>query len=282
MDGRLDPFAGSNQDPQSFHKYLFGNADPIQHVDPTGQSAALAFWTLAVIGIYSYIGWRLLAPHSHAQWANPLSWSARAVGPLRILFASYAYQYHQQRLSAGSLMFSDLSLGAEAALDPVFNPIYADADMNAIFSKFASLYPHVNTVLCDDALDNFVVEFKPWVEDHPDKTKGIVFLNAVFKRIPWGAAPDQMHQDDNILILLPTRYYNEIKANHHLMANPSWYDTAEKRSILYFYPASWPPKPVGRVYERYLSELTADPAPNDHDVPRLWVDPEGDETFIKP
>lgn len=34
---RLDPFAGSNHDPQSLHKYLYCNADPINASDPSGQ-----------------------------------------------------------------------------------------------------------------------------------------------------------------------------------------------------------------------------------------------------
>ena len=33
---RLDPFFGNHTDPQSFHKYLYCHADPINGVDPTG------------------------------------------------------------------------------------------------------------------------------------------------------------------------------------------------------------------------------------------------------
>jgi len=33
---RLDPFFGYLHDPQSFHKYLYTQADPIQGTDPTG------------------------------------------------------------------------------------------------------------------------------------------------------------------------------------------------------------------------------------------------------
>ena len=32
-----DSFEGSQSDPQSLHKYLYANADPIYHVDPTGK-----------------------------------------------------------------------------------------------------------------------------------------------------------------------------------------------------------------------------------------------------
>ncbi len=38
---RLDPFTGNIQDPQSLHKYAYVHGDPIQRVDPTGETAAL-------------------------------------------------------------------------------------------------------------------------------------------------------------------------------------------------------------------------------------------------
>ena len=34
---RLDPFFGNHADPQSFHKYLYCHADPVNGVDPTGK-----------------------------------------------------------------------------------------------------------------------------------------------------------------------------------------------------------------------------------------------------
>ena len=34
---RLDPFAGSMQDPQSLHKYAYVHNNPINNIDPTGQ-----------------------------------------------------------------------------------------------------------------------------------------------------------------------------------------------------------------------------------------------------
>lgn len=36
----LDPFAGRSTDPQSYHKYLYTHADPINGIDPTGWSLA--------------------------------------------------------------------------------------------------------------------------------------------------------------------------------------------------------------------------------------------------
>ncbi len=34
---RMDPYAGSNQDPQSLHKYLYVHANPVNGIDPTGE-----------------------------------------------------------------------------------------------------------------------------------------------------------------------------------------------------------------------------------------------------
>ena len=34
---RLDPFAGNDSDPQSFHKYAYVHGDPISNIDPTGE-----------------------------------------------------------------------------------------------------------------------------------------------------------------------------------------------------------------------------------------------------
>ncbi|MEQ1906864.1 MAG: RHS repeat-associated core domain-containing protein [Pirellulaceae bacterium] len=38
--GSLDPYRGTNEDPQSLHKYLYTHADPINGIDPTGHFMA--------------------------------------------------------------------------------------------------------------------------------------------------------------------------------------------------------------------------------------------------
>jgi RHS repeat-associated protein len=45
---RLDPFSGNTSDPQSFHKYAYVHGDPVQGVDPTGESYLSV--GLAVVG----------------------------------------------------------------------------------------------------------------------------------------------------------------------------------------------------------------------------------------
>ena len=67
---RLDPFAGNMNDPQSLHKYLYAHADPINGIDPTGESAALSFLAVigarlrnavAVMGTFQKIRWSIYA-----------------------------------------------------------------------------------------------------------------------------------------------------------------------------------------------------------------------------
>jgi RHS repeat-associated protein len=52
---RLDPFAGSTQDPQSLHKYLYAHCNPVMFSDPTGEFALLGTFlsVLNVAGIIS-------------------------------------------------------------------------------------------------------------------------------------------------------------------------------------------------------------------------------------
>lgn len=46
----LDPFLGSNDDPQSLHKYAYVHGDPIQGVDPSGTEFSVA-GTISVSGL---------------------------------------------------------------------------------------------------------------------------------------------------------------------------------------------------------------------------------------
>jgi RHS repeat-associated protein len=48
---RMDPFAGSPQDPQSLHKYAYAHANPINAIDPSGSFSILGTGTRALIGI---------------------------------------------------------------------------------------------------------------------------------------------------------------------------------------------------------------------------------------
>jgi len=58
---RMDTYPGSPQDPQSLHKYLYANCNPINAIDPSGQCSLVEFVTTHAIHItLGYIGLNLL------------------------------------------------------------------------------------------------------------------------------------------------------------------------------------------------------------------------------
>lgn len=57
----LDPFDGDAQSPQSFHKYLYCHADPVNSIDPTGM------WSMGSVGTAMGIGMRMAAT---SGWAS--------------------------------------------------------------------------------------------------------------------------------------------------------------------------------------------------------------------
>jgi RHS repeat-associated protein len=54
---RMDPFAGSNQDPQSLHKYLYCHANPINNIDPTGKLIGGTVDLVNTISIHAMALW---------------------------------------------------------------------------------------------------------------------------------------------------------------------------------------------------------------------------------
>ncbi len=48
---RIDPFGGNYSDPQSLHKYAYGQEDPINAVDPTGAETLVEIESVEVIGL---------------------------------------------------------------------------------------------------------------------------------------------------------------------------------------------------------------------------------------
>ncbi|KPJ66107.1 MAG: hypothetical protein AMJ43_09060, partial [Coxiella sp. DG_40] len=63
---RVDPFAGNTQDPQSLHKYLYANCNPVNAIDPAGcysgitdvvvTMAILSTLTTIMGGAITYVG----------------------------------------------------------------------------------------------------------------------------------------------------------------------------------------------------------------------------------
>ena len=60
---RTDPFAGSPQDPQSLHKYLYCHNNPVNNIDPSGQfSIPSLMTTISNIGTLISISMPVIAP----------------------------------------------------------------------------------------------------------------------------------------------------------------------------------------------------------------------------
>jgi len=59
---RMDPFAGSNQDPQSLHRYLYAHCNPINRIDPAGEMGfALTGFSIASFAVTLLIGLTIMA-----------------------------------------------------------------------------------------------------------------------------------------------------------------------------------------------------------------------------
>ena len=54
---RLDPFAGNQQSPLSFHKYAYGHMNPVLNADPTGQYASLLIGAIVGALVLGGIGY---------------------------------------------------------------------------------------------------------------------------------------------------------------------------------------------------------------------------------
>lgn len=65
----MDPFAGTVLEPMTLHRYLYGNADPVNMVDPTGELSATQFGLAAAgIAVVAYVGTILI--HQHTSRRN--------------------------------------------------------------------------------------------------------------------------------------------------------------------------------------------------------------------
>ena len=114
------------------------------------------------------------------------------------------------------------------------------ADLKAIFSSYASIYPKVVSRRCDYALDELISQFKIAVSANPQMRSGITFVAGLI-------VSSSFAEPDNILILLPTQFDNPTDVQG--LSNPAWYDTDAKKNIIFFYAGSIPPRPVGNLYE---------------------------------
>jgi RHS repeat-associated protein len=74
---RVDPFFGNLRDPQSFHKYLYTHADPVNATDPTGRETLTSLMvgtTIQAIGVAAVAG-AVIAEYSYFVHTPAEEWS---------------------------------------------------------------------------------------------------------------------------------------------------------------------------------------------------------------
>jgi RHS repeat-associated protein len=165
---RLDPFFGNHVDPQSFHKYAYVHADPVNFIDPSGLMSIAS--TLSVSGIQSsisvglgYVGTAIrfyntaktLYNRVH-DVINLISYAQLAIGFLNALSisspqgAAWAIANEVGRIARGNVDFMDILNGFETALcelgpdwDAISNAIkgYSKEISEAVMKEFADDLP---------------------------------------------------------------------------------------------------------------------------------------------
>jgi RHS repeat-associated protein len=231
---KLDSFRGSILNPQSLHKYSYTHDDPITNIDPTGLSLLSGFTVGGMLGTtlrvvaWTGVGTALsvflinrFAPETFARWLHYTTWGGSVWGPGSI------DEYKDARSSE-------------------LQKAYPTADVAAILDEYETIYPRVVSRKCDTALIRLMAEMKPVVAQSPQIRNGVTFMSAL---IVTNAA-----EPDNVLILVPNRYNNSELWNN--LRNKEWYDSEDKKNIIFFYAGSVPPIPVGRLYDA-ISEETS-------------------------
>ena len=75
---------GDNEDPQSLHKYAYTHCDPVNGIDPSGES--LVGWIIPIIGALLFVGGILLVVATKgAVWAVAIA----AVILIAVIIASF-------------------------------------------------------------------------------------------------------------------------------------------------------------------------------------------------
>jgi hypothetical protein len=230
----VDTFEGEITDPQSLHKYAYVHGDPIQGIDPTGLSLsslnvnislrvglAAIGGSVAIFAGYGY--WSQASPagqNFHGRHVHPAAWWAWIFGQDEI--RKFRQAEFQTIAAAGT---------------------YSQADLGRIFDDYEYIYPRVTSRKCDCAMDELISQFGSMMEAKPGIRSGIKFQYAALYLQPSASNPNP--EDDNFLILVPTKFANETDS----FGDPAWYDSDEKRNILLFYVGSAPLIPVGKLYE---------------------------------
>ena len=114
---RLDPFFGNRSDPQSFHKYLYTHADPVNGIDPTGL-------TVSAVGQVTVAGAQSNAQATHntaviSSFAAVRAWSFIKATEFVIAFPTLLFYFELFDLTIQLLL-----IGIDAIPDSYANPTH--------------------------------------------------------------------------------------------------------------------------------------------------------------
>jgi len=146
---RLDPFFGNKSDPQSFNKYLYTHADPVNGVDSTGLFliAGMLFGMGFGLSLSQFVlGKQIIEPISERDWAVLKTHTRRGesllhdrTSPLLMLAARIAQTHHEKWDGSGyprGLSGKDIPLeGRIVAIADVFDALSSSRPYKKAFSR---------------------------------------------------------------------------------------------------------------------------------------------------
>jgi RHS repeat-associated protein len=231
---RLDPFSGNATDPFSFNKYGFVHGDPVMGTDPTGKSGFFSFGTMGLLSLMTASAFVFAIYTNPGAWTSD-SWGSWVFGPQRI--RRFAAKHRSAILGAGT---------------------YHPQTYDALFRAYDDDYKRVVTRYCDLATTRLVWMLKETFSSsgnpgvRANGSSAIIQLRAGdLDSATNGGWPEA----DNIVLVLPYKYKDVTDAE---LNSIQWYDTADKKKIVFFYPGSTPLEPVGFLYEAIANQKLGD------------------------
>jgi RHS repeat-associated protein len=222
---QLDTFEGNNSDPQSLHKYDYCRGDPVNGVDPSGRFTVIEI--LLTVAVIAFLASVLIAWKRPQGAANAFYTDIK--GDLRAIKAGGE---GQKKLKAMKTAFLDTNETSKT---------YAKSDLDLFFDVYINYYPFACNSKCDTANDRLYDIFSGYGYYGTPAPDQIVFVKGVLN----------YHLDPphpvNMLILVPYKFASA--SYYSTLLNVSWYDSEEKRKIIFFYGGAGPTIPAYYLYD---------------------------------